>query len=138
MSKLALLRKELHVLNFGSGRGRSCSSSDYDCKFSNYRNILNAVSKWLRQEDTTYVVVHGMRIGEYEAAFREVVSFMFVLMVCTRIVCPKQQGNPRSEPEATWYRDKVSVVVLRQSSCLDTTSLQAPASDFLILLSIGS
>ncbi|KAK4848790.1 hypothetical protein QYF36_017370 [Acer negundo] len=28
------------------------------------------LSKWLRQEDTTYAVVHGMRIGEYEAAFR--------------------------------------------------------------------
>ncbi|KAK2665164.1 hypothetical protein Ddye_003738 [Dipteronia dyeriana] len=61
-SKLELLCKELPALNLGSGR--------YDaCKNSNYRNILNAPSKWLRQEDATYAVVHGMRIGEYEAAF---------------------------------------------------------------------
>ncbi|KAK0581186.1 hypothetical protein LWI29_011123 [Acer saccharum] len=69
-SKLALLCKELPALNLGSGRGRSCPSSDDDCKISNYCNILNAASEWLRQEDATYSVVHGMRIGEYEAAFR--------------------------------------------------------------------
>ncbi|TXG64692.1 hypothetical protein EZV62_011686 [Acer yangbiense] len=69
-SKLALLCKELPALNLGSGRGRSCPSSDDDCKISNYCNILNAASEWLRQEDAIYAVVHGMRIGEYEAAFR--------------------------------------------------------------------
>ncbi|KAK2665167.1 hypothetical protein Ddye_003741 [Dipteronia dyeriana] len=69
-TKLALFCKELPALNFGSGKGRSCPSSDYDSKFSNYFNILDAASEWLRQEDATYAVVHGMRIGESEAAFR--------------------------------------------------------------------
>ncbi|TXG64451.1 hypothetical protein EZV62_011445 [Acer yangbiense] len=72
-SKLALLCKELPALSSGSGRGRRCPSSDDDSKILNYCKILNAASKWVRQEDTTYAVVHGMRIGEYEAAFREVV-----------------------------------------------------------------
>ncbi|KAK1555155.1 hypothetical protein Q3G72_022598 [Acer saccharum] len=55
-SKLTWLCKELPALAFVQRR--------FFYSFS----ILNATRKWLRQEDATYVVVHFIRIGEYEAA----------------------------------------------------------------------
>ncbi|KAK2665199.1 hypothetical protein Ddye_003773 [Dipteronia dyeriana] len=57
-TKLALFCNELPAL------------SDDESKFSNYFNILDAASEWLWQEDATYAVVHGMRIGVSEASFR--------------------------------------------------------------------
>ncbi|TXG64693.1 hypothetical protein EZV62_011687 [Acer yangbiense] len=55
-SKLTWLCKELPALAF------------VQCRFLDSFSILNATRKWLRQEDATYVVVHFIRIGEYEAA----------------------------------------------------------------------
>lgn len=42
--------------------------------------ILNGQKKWMRQDDSTYVVVHCTRIRENEAAFQVVIKMVIILM----------------------------------------------------------